>query len=368
MYDAAVQIPLGGAVLLLVVPALILEWRNKKPARHKDAILTKHLMLWLMACNTLNQMIYIVKWLFCLHCGYLFGAVYISRALVKGTNLLFLVHRAKLSQRMAPILSRKWFEKILPSMIVGLVIIFIVLIINSLMDIHFVCKPYADWDSLSICTRETADSVNEDASGQFVAALAIAVDLGITIFLMVLFVVPLYKVYHLDLGEMSPHQLKQRAVLKNLLLWSLPLTFINQVTSTLLLVPVVHSSRLTKTLYMIGQFDPPINIWTSWLMVTRNRQYLRRILRSICGYKSTPTPSLKRGFTRRGSTVLMDAQEIMKNVNRLASANPVRLTERQTKQSTDLSLGQQLSSNAEQTSDRMSELDTSEFPRKEVSN
>ena len=362
MFDAAVEVPLSSAVLLLIVPVLILEWKNKKPARHKDAKLTKHLMFALMSCNTVHQIIYIIKWLLCFHCGYLFGAVYISRVLVKGTNLLFLVHRAKLSQGMAPVLSKIWFERILPSMITGLVIMFIVLTTKSLVYMPFVCKPYDDWNSLHICAREEDESVNNDSDVRSTAALAIGVDLIITIFLMVLFVVPLYRVYRLDLGVMNANQIKQRRVLKNLLIWSLPLALINQLTSSLLLVHLVHSSTTTKTLYLIGQFDPPINIWTSWLMVTRNRKYLRRTRRCICSSKGrTPAPSL-----RRGSTVLMDIdiQEIINNVNRLASAKPVGSTETEMKQSTEM----KLSSIVSQISDRTSEQEITKVPKVMISN
>ena len=55
-------------------------------------------------------------------------------------------------------------------------------------------------------------------------------------------------------------------------------------------------------LWNIGLFDPPINVWTAWLMITRNRQYLRRVNRQVLCCIDSQTESVSRTNTE----VLMD--------------------------------------------------------------
>ena len=82
---------------------------------------------------------------------------------------------------------------------------------------------------------------------------------------------------------MNHNQQRQRKKLKELLIWSVVMTFINQVSSIFLTIPFVFPSKFTwSVLYMIGQFDPAVNIWTTWLMITSNRQHLRRLCAFIC--------------------------------------------------------------------------------------
>ena len=275
-----VGIPITMAVLLLLFPVMVLEWLHHKPARSRNGRLTKRLMIGVIAFNTIQHLVYATKWLGCINCGMLWGSFWISKAVVKGINLLFLIHRAKLVRGMAPVLSKKWFETILPAIIGVIVIVFILAILYSLRETVWVCVTYDDWYAVKTCTRSSDEKVRE--SGKMTGAFGIGVDAVVTTFLMVLFTVPLYRVYHADISVLNENQLKERKKLKDLLIWSVVLTFINQVTSSFHILLMVHSSAVTEVLFIAGMFDPAINIWTAWLMVTRNRQYLQRIYSSTC--------------------------------------------------------------------------------------
>ena len=115
----------------------------------------------------------------------------------------------------------------------------------------------------------------------------IFVDAVLTSFLVILFVVPLYGVYRQDLGTLNDDQLRQRMKLKRLLIWCVVLTFLNQVTSIFFLIPALHQSTAVSILFLIGKLDPPINVWTSWLMIARNRQYLQRVCCCLCVRQSS---------------------------------------------------------------------------------
>ena len=300
---AFIQIPLVLLALLLLVPVFVVELVNRQPVRSRIAKQTRNLMFGVIACNTIHHLIFILSWLACGYCKLLFGAVYITRSIVKGCNLLFLVHRCKVAQGMAPVLSRKWFEKIFPAIIVGIVVVFIAAIIYSLSGMQYVCKPYNDTDLFQICRRDV-NAANEDSSTRITGGLAIGVDMVITTGLMYLFIVPLYRVYRADIGVMNDKQLKERLKLKRLLIWSVVLTLINQLSSSLLTVQLVHVSHFTMMLHSIGQFDPVINVWSSWLMILKNRQFLWDIC--CCTRRSSnvneQTNDQQTGIIRRRAT------------------------------------------------------------------
>ena len=296
-------------VLCVLIPPIFAEWRNKQPVRSHNGKLTKYLMIGVMIFNTISQLLWMGKWLGCANCGLLFSSMYSSKALVKGMNMAFLIHRAKLVQGMSPVLSQKWFEKILPAMAAGIVVIYIAGVIKSALDpdLHWICVQGNGWTSVNVCEAEQDEDNQHPDNARNTAALAIIVDVVITSFLMVLFVVPLYRVKHNDIGVMNANQIKQRKKLKRLLIWAMVLTFITQVTSTLYLLLLVYNSKVTNALFLIGLFDPAINIWTLWLMVTRNRQYVQ----SICCCTSSDEALLG----RRHSVVLTDIPTRIKNVS-----------------------------------------------------
>ena len=137
--------------------------------------------------------------------------------------------------------------------------------------------------------------------------LAIFVDVLFTSFLLALFAVPMYRVYQQDLGVLNDNQLLHRMKLKRLLMWCVVLTFINQISSTLYFIPALYVPPITMigyfTLLLIRTMDPPINVWTSWMMITRNRKYLQTVCCCQCVRQSP------RGMMQRApSTMLTDIQ------------------------------------------------------------
>ena len=275
---ASFAIPMSTAGIVLLLPVVLLHALNKREIRTRNTKFTKWLMIGVLASNGVNQSLFVLKCLFCGYCTVITGLWFSSKAIVKAVNLLFLIHRGKLVQGMNPILSKKWFEKILPTIIVVIICGFIFSILKSNANEDYTCTQYEDWNNGHTCVA----SAVRTSGGKGVAASAIGLDALITTFLMVLFIVPLYRVYNVDLGQMNHHQIRQRKKLKDLLIWSMVMTFINQVTSTFFLISIVHQSHVTNVLYLIGLFDPAINVWTAWLMVTSNRQYLRNLCCFMC--------------------------------------------------------------------------------------
>ena len=227
-------VPLAIAVLVLLLPVFILDKVTQQPIRNRNAKFTKWLMFGVISSNTLYQIIHLIRLLICAQCRIIISSYGCSRSLLKCVNLLFLVHRAKLVQGITPVLGQKWFEKIFPAVIIVGSSGFIFL--NIIDNKPYECASYDGWDGLRYCRREGGMEGGDDG---FKAGIAFAIELDtlVTAILMMLFIIPLYRVYNVDLGVMSSCQLDQRKKLKHLLIWSIGLTFINQVTSTLVLAP-----------------------------------------------------------------------------------------------------------------------------------
>ena len=279
------SIPLAIIVFFLLFPVLIFDKFNEKPIRSRNGRITDWLMLSVVASNALFQISQLTELLVCAQCKIINSSWGVTKSILKGFNLLFFIHRAKLVQTINPVLSKKWFEKIFPAFIVVMISGFIFASIDACIYDDFECVSYDNWDSLSHCQRvkepepefEPGQTPEPDeASFPVLISCAIGLDSLITAFLIALFVIPLYRVYKVDLGVMNRHQLKQRKKLKRLLIWSVVLTFINQVTSILIMVDLLPG-QLPYFLKMIGESDPAINVWTAWLMITRNRLYLKRL-------------------------------------------------------------------------------------------
>ena len=295
-YGAYFWIPISTSGLLLLIPVLILQAVVKREIRSRNARITKWLILGVFASNGTYQSIFALKWLVCGYCKVILGSLSCSKAIVKAFNLLFLIHRAKLVQGMNPILSKKWFEKIFPTIVVVIISGFIFSIIKNIANRDFGCTNFEDWSDGHTCTSDR----NSDGE-KGIGGAALALDTLITIFLMVLFIVPLYRVYAADIGQMNHRQHRQRRKLRDLLIWSVVMTFINQVTSTFLLIFKMHMSGTTFILFLISLFDPAINAWTAWLMVTNNRQYLQKSCCSMCR-KRTEGKELRRRMSMSNLT------------------------------------------------------------------
>ena len=268
---ASEAIPLAIGVWILLLPILVIEVLHRNPVRHKDSKRTRWLLIAVTASNAVHQLSFMFRYFSCSNCELLQTLWGNTRVFVKGSNWLFLIHRAKLSQGMQPILSSKCFEVILPCIIMIIVIGFLYSITKSSFEQKWICSSYDDWEDLQFCVKAEGGQTKQ------IVAAAIGLDVLITISMIALFVVPLYRISHSGLGVMNDQQRRQRRRLRKLLLWSTVLTFVNQATSVLVLIHFLHSSLFTHVLWQIGQFDPPINVWTSWLMLNRNREYLRNI-------------------------------------------------------------------------------------------
>ena len=293
-YWASFSVTFEVFIFLLILPVFFIDLYNKKRNRSRKAKYTKRLMLAIFISNTAHQVTWMLLHTTCVHCVATAVSMMNSRTVLRGINLLFFVHRAKLVQGISPIISTKWFSKILPAIVI--ICHSILLLLSTISGIQMIqqCGLYMDSTVFHFCWNSDGFT-REDKIGIFIIILF---DLSMTIFLMILFIVPLYRVYKTNLGEMNENQLRQRMKLQRLLKWSVILTLVNQVTSSLLPLAAFSTSPLILLLAFFGKFDPPINVWSSWLMVTRNREFLQRnCCGCCCGSAATRTSRLSRAAT-----------------------------------------------------------------------
>lgn len=88
----------------------------------------------------------------------------------------------------------------------------------------------------------------------------------------------------------------------------------------ILVITMGSSISIHLDLAMIGNFDPPINVWSSWLMVTRNRLYLQRI---FCGHCRRGSEG-REEMLRRTQSVLTD---VPSRDNHLGSQSSIQLSD-----------------------------------------
>ena len=268
-------------VFLLILIVFILEKVNHKVDRSNNGKRTNRLMIGVIIANATFTLCALFYNTTCLHCAVQYALMLDAKWIMRWFNLLFLIHRAKLAQGMTPILSKKWFTKILPRIITFVTVMFLILTTVSSFSKEMICETYNDI-GLQYC--DVAGGYTNSASDVLKALLVfyIGFDLILTVFVLALFVVPLYRVYRTNLGALNTNQLRQRSKLRTLLIWSVAMCFINQITSIFFILPGFADTRVIWVLVDIGWFDPAINVWTSWLMITRNRRYLRKVLQCSC--------------------------------------------------------------------------------------
>ena len=325
--------------LVFLLPVFILEKLNQQPIRSRNARITKWLMFGVIASNALHHIVWMLELSVCVQCKIQYSSWGVTKAILKGFNLIFLIHRAKLVQGITPVLSNKWFEKIFPRFIVVMICGFIFASIDDGMHKNAECAPYDNWDGILHCQGVQDPDPEPDAEAEadggdngfvILIASAIGLDSLITAFLMVLFIIPLYRVYKVDLGVMNRNQLSHRKKLKHLLIWSIGLTAINQMTSTLIMASFLPGSNFPFFLVLIGESDPVINVWTAWLMVTRNRQYLKRLCccRRIRGASISRSGSIVSGLTNQLSrTITNDIKRAPPSIEMIQIDRVVSITD-----------------------------------------
>ena len=89
-------------------------------------------------------------------------------------------------------------------------------------------------------------------------AVFLVLDFMVTIAFTALFLVPLYRVYRTDLGQMNASQKEQNKRVRAVFIWAVSMTFINQITTTMGLLFFVFPSPFTNILYYLGILDAPI--------------------------------------------------------------------------------------------------------------
>ena len=279
-FSASKDVSVPVIVFLLIIPVLVIEWLHRNDGRSsRNGRRTQKLLFGVIIVNTVFALAILLAWTVCVHCTGQISFFVSTRFLMRAMNALFLIHRAKLAQGMQPILRAKCFDKILPICTSTFFCFFAIISpLHLLSTAVYECQSYPDTDVFHHCHGREEEEAEERGSTIF----HLGIDFIITVFLLTLFIVPLYRVYKTNLGMLNENQQKQREKLRKLLIWSVVLTFINQATSILTTIPTFGHSTAFMTLWTVGRMDPFINVWTSWLMITRNRQYLRKKLQFQC--------------------------------------------------------------------------------------
>ena len=278
-FIASISVTFEIFLLLLVLPVFVLLICSRKQYRSREAKRTQRLMLAVLLSNCACQVTWILLFSSCMHCVWTAASIVNARTIQRGINLLFLIHRAKLVQGMAPIVSVIWFNTILPAIVVVWTIVFLIIGTINSMDRPWRCVSYIESETFEWCWDMETEFGRRDMIAVYVG---LSFDLLMTAFLMVLFSVPLYQVNQTNLGIMNENQVRHRKKLQSLLIWSVILTFVNQISSILFSSIAFGRSQWILLLFVIGKFDPPVNVWTSWLMITRNREYLHHVCCCWC--------------------------------------------------------------------------------------
>lgn len=305
-------------VLLSFLPVVLLDLRSRKVNRSQDAKRTKLLMIAVFVSNFVFQAIFMMHNTACFDCNIENSILVATRHATKGINFLFLIHRANIVQGMSPILGKVWFEKILPAVAVLFTLGYTISTTRDIMMLKIECNAYADTDTLKTCVWHRDDQEERVLERIHLWAwFGIALDGVIVTFLIILFIVPLYRVYRQDLGHMNSNQLRQRKKVWRLLVWSVVLTFMNQVSTTagamFLVVDLQPYPLLILPIGFAAKFDPSINVWTSWLMVNRNRSYLQSVC--CCG-GTTSSRRQSQQIQSRGMTDPHSANSVPKLTSR----------------------------------------------------
>ena len=269
-------------VLLLIIILFILEKVGNKVDTSSNGKRTNRLMIGVIIANATFTSSHLLYETMCLHCPVQYVLMMNTRWIMRWFNWLFLIHRAKLAQGMTPILSKKWFTKILPTIISFFTVLFLFMSTFHGLQKETMCRTYT---SIGMDIEHCSLSDGYDGAIGALKAFAVFIvgfDLIITVFLLTMFVVPLYRVYSTDLGALNSNQLRQRRKLRTLLIWSVTMCFINQITSTFFVLPGLADTPVIWVLFDIGRFDPAINVCSLWLMITRNRKYLRKVFNCTC--------------------------------------------------------------------------------------
>ena len=265
--------------LMFILLALSFDYINTRNTRiiSKNERITKYFMRAIIISNGIFQIIRILEGTICACTAVLCGLVTLLMV-CKYTTYGFFVHRAKLAQGMTPICGQKCFEKRLPILMVILFVFWVSLSnYGAIKSSNWkVCIPYEDTsDVIRFCSKTQVVQVRG-------ILITIAFETILAIALLLLFVVPLYRVYQTDLGSLNEAQKGSRNKLKLLLIWSTSLSFINMASSIIFLIAQGMKPDASLLVY-IGSFDPAINVWTSWLMIAQNRRFMKRLQ---CGQRS----------------------------------------------------------------------------------
>ena len=283
--NASEWIPIPVIVFLLIIALCVLEKINHKVDLSSNAKRTKWLMNAVIISNLIGAISSFIWNTMCFNCPIQAVELGDTRLIMKWVNYLFLIHRAKLAQGMTPLLSKKWFNKIIPGIITFVFVISLVFSTLGLLKVYKeygVCGMYHRVDGMQFCFLAGGYDNKMDDENLMALLLFLGIDLVFASVLLTLFVVPLYRVSTTDLGALNDNQRRQRRKLKTLLIWSMAMCFVNQVTAIFWILPMFGDSQVIWVLTGIAKFDPAINVWSSWLMITRNRQYLRQLMHVSC--------------------------------------------------------------------------------------
>eukprot|EP01084_Bolivina_argentea_P074182 134600_1 len=203
--------------------------------------------------------------------GYIIGRLLFVT--IRCLNRLFFIQRAKLSQEIKPILSVKYFNKILPLTVLFLYSMFIIGIIS--INITDTINHYKKYECIKTeyitkyqCLQDTNDN-NIDIV--YIGSTLVAFITNIVI--AFLFLKPMYLIPTIPNSVFSNCK-QTRKQYKTVLIYNVVLSMINLLSSQFM---VSIWSLYPETFWYMPSIDNMINALTTYLMIGRNRQWTVKI-------------------------------------------------------------------------------------------
>ena len=236
----------------------------------------------LSGVNTTNALLLIIRlfniyaWPSCNVCSISWLLILIGYTATRCLSAAFFVDRASHSQGIAPVLPRIIFDHHLFH--------WLLLALFTLYSAFFVWKHLdSEQSRQSVCIQTIDDCHCEfsvDTEGMFafsVMVMASVIDVGLSAFCLFLFVKPLMFILKKNDDQTMPSKRQRRSLMeiKRTMVWNVILTAIYSAHSTLI---IIGFSFFGGMFHHFLPIDGSVNVVAIFLMLGKNRRYMRRSL------------------------------------------------------------------------------------------
>eukprot|EP01083_Nonionella_stella_P162022 531438_1 len=270
-------------ILILIIAQVICYHNDWKPSMaqpiidRKGSYVTIVFIFACLTCNTISSLAQLLAYYTCYFC-YLGHLIYkILFIITRCINQLFFIHRAKVAQDFQPILSEKWFDYILPTIVIllqalclfGVIYFDIILPWNAYDNINCISHPNS-CPNLSFGPSYTSPLL-------YIANSLITLFIGIII--LILFLNPLFVLSSIPDEVIGNAKQKTRHEYK-----AMHINNVILVTSNLVLTQFMVSvwSLYPAMFWYMTSTDNMLNALTMYLIPGRNRQWHKKMCYYMC--------------------------------------------------------------------------------------